>query len=70
MFARHSQGRLTTGGTTLMGLAAQELESLARTFARPIQRFGLIDRRPSQEQVADPYRPGEAFWLQDAQEER
>jgi CRISPR-associated DxTHG motif protein len=59
-----------TGGTTLMGLAAQELENLARSFARPIQRFGLIDRRPSQEQVADPYRPGEAFWLQEAQEER
>ena len=59
-----------TGGTTLMGLAAQALESLARTFARPIQRFGLIDRRPSQEQVADPYRPGEAFWLREAQEER
>jgi CRISPR-associated DxTHG motif protein len=57
-----------TGGTTLMGLAAQELESLARSFARPIQRFGLIDRRPSEEQVADPYRPGGAFWLQDAQE--
>lgn len=58
-----------TGGTTLMGLAAQDLESLARTFARPIQRFGLIDRRTPQEQEADPYKPGEAFWLQDAQEE-
>jgi CRISPR-associated DxTHG motif protein len=59
-----------TGGTTLMGMAAQELASLARTFARPIQRFGLIDRRPSDEQVADPYRAGEAFWLQEVEEER
>jgi len=52
-----------TGGTTLMGLAAQKLEDLARSFARPVQRFGLIDRRPAAQQEADPYQRGEAFWL-------
>lgn len=52
-----------TGGTTLMGLAAQDLDNLARSLARPVQRFGLIDRRLPAEQEADPYRAGEAFWL-------
>jgi len=55
-----------TGGTTLMGLAAQELEHLAQSFARPVQRFGLIDRRTPKEQEADPYQPGEPFWLQES----
>lgn len=59
-----------TGGTTLMGLAAQELENLARSLARPVQRFGLIDRRPTAEQEADPYQAGEAFWLNEVQEKR
>ena len=52
-----------TGGTTLMGLAAEALANEARRFARPVRRFGLIDRRPGRRQVSDPYQIGEAFWL-------
>ena len=52
-----------TGGTTLMGLAADELAATARRLARPVRRFGLIDRRPPDQQNADPYQPGEPFWL-------
>lgn len=56
-----------TGGTTLMGLAAQALADHARTFARPVQRFGLIDQRSPQEQLADPYQPGDPIWLNDSE---
>ena len=53
-----------TGGTTLMGLAAERLASEARSLACPsVRRFGLIDRRPSGEQENDPYQAGEPFWL-------
>ena len=52
-----------TGGTTLMGLAAESLASEARALACPVRRFGLIDRRPPSEQDSDPYRAGEPFWL-------
>ena len=52
-----------TGGTTLMGLVAEALASTARGLARPVRRFGLIDRRPPDRQMADPYRMGEPFWL-------
>ncbi len=52
-----------TGGTTLMGLAAEAIASEARRFARPTRRFGLIDRRPTDQQDADPYQAGEPFWL-------
>ena len=52
-----------TGGTTLMGLAAEELATAARSLACPVQRFGLIDRRPPEHQDADPYQAGEPFWL-------
>ena len=52
-----------TGGTTLMGLAAETLADEARALACPVRRFGLIDRRPPSEQDADPYRAGEPFWL-------
>ena len=57
-----------TGGTTLMGLAAEELAATARSLACPARRFGLIDRRPPEQQDADPYHAGEPFWL-DAQED-
>ncbi len=53
-----------TGGTTLMGLAAEGLANAARRLACPVRRFGLIDRRTPQEQDADPYRIGEPFWLE------
>ena len=52
-----------TGGTTLMGLAADALASTARRLARPVRRFGLIDRRPPDRQTDDPYQTGEPFWL-------
>ena len=52
-----------TGGTTLMGLAAEELATAARNLACPVRRFGLIDRRPPRKQENDPYQPGEPFWL-------
>ena len=52
-----------TGGTTLMGFAAEELANAARRLACPVRRFGLIDRRPPQQQDAEPYRTGELFWL-------
>ena len=52
-----------TGGTTLMGLAAEALSDAARKLACPVRRFGLIDRRPPKRQDADPYQTGEPFWL-------
>ena len=52
-----------TGGTTLMGIIAEKVASEARCFARPVRRFGLVDRRPPTLQDADPYQAGEAFWL-------
>lgn len=52
-----------TGGTTLMGLVADAIGEQARQLARPVRRFGLIDRRSPQEQDADPYQPGEPLWL-------
>ncbi len=57
-----------TGGTTLMGLAAEAIASEARRFARPARRFGLIDRRTSHQQQADPYRAGEPFWLDEPEQ--
>lgn len=57
-----------TGGTTLMGLAAEAIASEARKFARPTRRFGLIDRRPTERQDADPYQAGEPFWLDAAED--
>ena len=56
-----------TGGTTLMGLAAEALATVARKLACPVRRFGLIDRRPPSEQESEPYRAGEPFWLDTAE---
>lgn len=52
-----------TGGTTLMGLAVEALANEGRRLACPVRRFGLIDRRPEQQQDSDPYRIGEPYWL-------
>ena len=54
-----------TGGTTLMGLAAERVAAKARRLACPVQRFGLIDRRSPSEQDSDPYQSGKPFWLDD-----
>lgn len=59
-----------TGGTTLMGLAAERLASEARSLACPsVRRFGLIDRRPPGEQENDPYQAGEPFWLDEGDDD-
>lgn len=59
-----------TGGTTLMGLAAESLASKARSLACPsVRRFGLIDRRPPGEQENDPYQAGEPFWLDEGDDD-
>jgi len=52
-----------TGGTTLMGLAAEALAKEAGNFARPVRRFGLVDRRPPGEQREHPYQAADVFWL-------
>ena len=52
-----------TGGTTLMGLAAEALANEGRRLACPVRRFGIIDRRPGPQQDSDPYRIGEPYWL-------
>lgn len=57
-----------TGGTTVMGLAAEKLAEEAKGLARPVRRFGLIDRRNKQEQIEDPFQQGETFWLDEDQE--
>jgi len=54
-----------TGGTTLMGLVAAAVAERARKFGLIVRRFGLIDPRPYEEQRNDPYREGDAFWLED-----
>ena len=58
-----------TGGTTLMGLAADELATTARSLACPVRRFGLLDRRPAEQQDVDPYQAGEPFWLDPGEED-
>ena len=52
-----------TGGTTLMGLAAEAVAGAARNLACPVRRFGLVDRRSPEEQAADPFQMGEPLWL-------
>ena len=58
-----------TGGTTLMGLAAEAMAGEARSLACPVRRFGLIDRRPPDQQDSNPYQTGEPFWLDPVEEE-
>lgn len=52
-----------TGGTTLMGLLADKLASEAHALGLDVRRFGLIDRRPPDEQASDPYVEGQVLWL-------
>jgi hypothetical protein len=56
-----------TGGTTLMGMAVQHLMDRGRDLDRPCFRFVLIDRRPPEQQRADPYVKGEVRWLDQPQ---
>lgn len=52
-----------TGGTTLMGVVAEELAQKARKLARPVRRFALIDRRSQVEQKDSPFVEGDILWL-------
>lgn len=52
-----------TGGTTLMGVIAEDLAQEARKLARPVRRFALIDRRPTEEQKQNPFVEGDLLWL-------
>ena len=54
-----------TGGTTLMGIAVDNLCNAARRLGCAIRRFGLIDRRSPEIQDADPFQIGEPLWLGD-----
>lgn len=58
-----------TGGTTLMGVLAERIASEARRGHRTVYRFALVDRRPQSEQEADPFRLGEAYWLDESPHE-
>ena len=48
-----------TGGTTLMGIVVQQLVEKAQELDRPVSRFVLIDRRPSNEQENNPFVEGD-----------
>lgn len=52
-----------TGGTTLMGIVIQRLVEKAQELDRPVSRFVLIDRRPSNEQENNPFVEGDFCWL-------
>lgn len=52
-----------TGGTTLMGLAVERIAREAERLGRPVRRFGLIDRRTREQQLADPFVAAEPYWL-------
>jgi hypothetical protein len=52
-----------TGGTTLMGVVAEDLAQEARRLARPVRRFALIDKRPPEQQRREPFVEGDILWL-------
>ncbi len=52
-----------TGGTTLMGVAVQQLIERAKTLDRPTRRFVLNDYRTPEEQRSNPYVLGDLVWL-------
>ena len=52
-----------TGGTTLMGVVAEDLAQEAQKLARPVRRFALIDRRSPEAQKGDPFVEGDILWL-------
>ena len=52
-----------TGGTTLMGLAVERIACQTRRLGRPVRRFGLIGRRPREQQLAHPFVAAEPYWL-------
>jgi hypothetical protein len=52
-----------TGGTTVMQYAVDRLADRARRLGTPVRRVALIDRRPLEDQRANPYVLGEIVWL-------
>lgn len=52
-----------TGGTTLMGIAVQQMFERACDLQRPGRRLILIDKRSPNEQADAPWVAGEPFWL-------
>jgi hypothetical protein len=52
-----------TGGTTLIGVVAEDLAHEARRFVRPVRRFALIDKRPPEQQKREPFVEGDILWL-------
>jgi len=44
-----------TGGTTAMQYVVERLAERARRLGVPVRRVALIDRRPPEQQRADPY---------------
>ncbi len=53
-----------TGGTTLMGLLAEEIANMAKQHQCLTSRFVLIDKRPPQEQHDTPYEVGEKITIE------
>lgn len=52
-----------TGGTTAMQYVVQEVAESAARQRLPLKMAALIDRRPPEEQKANPYVLGEIVWL-------
>ena len=70
--AEHAKGYLLyadevianiTGGSTLMGVIVQQLVEEAQKLDRPMNRFALIDRRPTEKQDTDPFVESDYHWL-------
>lgn len=58
-----------TGGSTMMGIAAQKLFEQARSYQRPSRRFVLVDEREPGLQRRNPWVEAKCYWLDEATEE-
>ena len=58
-----------TGGTSLMGLLSEEIAAKAKKFQRVGSRFMLIDERPYNEQLENPYVEGQKIVVESFMEE-
>ena len=63
MAASHVVANLT-GGTTLMGIAVQQLVEEAQRLTCPTHRCVLIDQRPPEVQREEPFVVGDLEWLE------
>lgn len=57
-----------TGGTTVMQYVVDRIGDEARRLGADVRRVALVDRRPQEEQRADPYVPGELIELETEEE--